>query len=102
MAGQRVAHARLQRMHARPAMGPFLRPLHASMDKAQSAFDASVAAVAKSSSDPEAQRRRQHEMVDFSTDFEASLKELARDTQPARTPPASRHVRGSHLHRAAR
>jgi CHAT domain-containing protein len=53
-----------------------LKQLHASMDKAQSAFDARVAEVAKSSSDPEAQKRRQHEMVDFSTDFEASLKEL--------------------------
>jgi Cd(II)/Pb(II)-responsive transcriptional regulator len=30
------------------------------------------------------------------------LKELARDTQAARTPPGSRHVRGSHSHRAAR
>ena len=53
-----------------------LKQLHASMDKAQNAFDARVAEVAKSSSDPEAQKRRQHEMVDFSTDFEASLKEL--------------------------
>jgi CHAT domain-containing protein len=53
-----------------------LKALHKSMDAAQSAFDARVAEVAKSSTDPEAQKRRQHEMVDFSTDFEASLKEL--------------------------
>ncbi len=30
------------------------------------------------------------------------LKELARDTHAARTPAGSRHVRGSHSHRAAR
>ena len=30
------------------------------------------------------------------------LKELARDTQAARPPAVSRHIRGSHLHRAAR
>lgn len=53
-----------------------LKELHKSMDTAQSSFDARVAEVAKSSSDPEAQKRRQHEMVNFSTDFEASLKEL--------------------------
>jgi CHAT domain-containing protein len=53
-----------------------LKDLHKAMDTAQSTFDARVAEVAKSSSDPEAQKRRQHEMVNFSTDFEASLKEL--------------------------
>ena len=53
-----------------------LKQLHAAMDKAQSAFDTRVAEVAKSSSDPEAQKRRPALMVDFSTDFEASLKEL--------------------------
>jgi Cd(II)/Pb(II)-responsive transcriptional regulator len=30
------------------------------------------------------------------------LKELARDTRAARPPAASRHIRGSHVHRAAR
>jgi Cd(II)/Pb(II)-responsive transcriptional regulator len=30
------------------------------------------------------------------------LKELARGTDPAQTPPAARHVRGSHAHRAHR
>ncbi|HTP39906.1 MAG TPA: CHAT domain-containing protein [Steroidobacteraceae bacterium] len=53
-----------------------LAQLHKAMDAAQSTFDARVADVARSSSDPEAQKRRQHEMVDFSTDFEASLREL--------------------------
>jgi hypothetical protein len=30
------------------------------------------------------------------------LKELARDTHAARTPAGSRHIRGSHMQRAAR
>ncbi len=44
-----------------------LKELHKSMDTAQSAFDSRVAEVAKTSSDPEAQKRRQHEMQNFST-----------------------------------
>jgi CHAT domain-containing protein len=49
------------------------------MDAAQATFDARAAEVAKSAADPEAQRRRQHEINDFSRAFQGTLKDLGHD-----------------------
>jgi CHAT domain-containing protein len=56
-----------------------LGELRKSTDAAQGTFDARAAEVAKSSADPEAQKRRQHEINDFSRAFQGTLKELGHD-----------------------
>jgi len=49
------------------------------MDAAQANFDARVTAVAKSSSDPEAQRRRRQEITDLSRSFQGTLRDMGHD-----------------------
>ena len=56
-----------------------LNQLRTQMDQAQAAFDARAAAVARGASDPETQRRRQHEIDDFSRAFQGTLKDLGHD-----------------------
>jgi CHAT domain-containing protein len=56
-----------------------LQELRAAMDTAQATFDARASAVAKSSSDPEAQKRRKQEINDFSRAFEGTLKDMGHD-----------------------
>jgi CHAT domain-containing protein/Tfp pilus assembly protein PilF len=56
-----------------------LGELRNAMDAAQATFDARAAEVAKNSNDPEAQKRRQHEINDFSRAFQGTLKELGHD-----------------------
>jgi len=56
-----------------------LEDLRGQMDKAQASFDVKSAAVAKSSADPEAQKRRGQEINDFSRAFQGTLKEMGHD-----------------------
>jgi CHAT domain-containing protein len=56
-----------------------LLELRAAMDSAQATFEARATEVAKSSTDPEAQRRRRQEINDFSRAFEGTLKALGHD-----------------------
>lgn len=56
-----------------------LDALRAQMDKAQASFDAKAAAVAKSSADPEAQKRRGQEINDFSRAFQGTLRDMGHD-----------------------
>ena len=56
-----------------------LGELRKSMDAAQATFDARAEEVARSSADPEAQKRRQHEINDFSRAFQGTLKEMGHD-----------------------
>ena len=53
--------------------------LRKEMDAAQAKFEARAAAVAKSSADPEAQKRRGQEINDFSRSFQGTLKEMGHD-----------------------
>ena len=62
-----------------PADHERLKVLRVSMDKAQANFDTRTAAVAKSSADPEAQKRRNQEISDWSRSFQGTLKELGHD-----------------------
>jgi CHAT domain-containing protein len=56
-----------------------LDALRKSMDSAQATFDARAAAVAKSSADPEARKRRGQEITDWSRSFQGTLKGLGHD-----------------------
>ncbi len=56
-----------------------LLELRAAMDSAQATFEARASEVAKSSSDPEAQKRRRQEINDFSRAFEGTLKSMGHD-----------------------
>jgi CHAT domain-containing protein len=56
-----------------------LNALRKSMDAAQATFDARAAAVAKSSNDPEARKRRGQEISDWSRSFQGTLKGLGHD-----------------------
>jgi CHAT domain-containing protein/Flp pilus assembly protein TadD len=56
-----------------------LNALRKSMDAAQAAFDTRATAVAKSASDPEAQRLRRQQITDLSRAFQGTLKELGHD-----------------------
>jgi len=56
-----------------------LQELRAAMDSAQATFEARASEVAKSSNDPEAQRRRKQEIDDFSRAFEGTLKTMGHD-----------------------
>jgi CHAT domain-containing protein len=56
-----------------------LNVLRKEMDAAQAKFEARAAAVAKSSADPEAQKRRGQEINDFSRSFQGTLKEMGHD-----------------------
>lgn len=56
-----------------------LETLRVQMDKVQADFDARAAAVAGSSADPEAQKRRGQEINDFSRAFQGTLKEMGHD-----------------------
>jgi CHAT domain-containing protein len=62
-----------------PAERDRLTALRKSMDSAQATFDARAAAVAKSSSDPEARKRRGQEITDWSRSFQGTLKGLGHD-----------------------
>ena len=53
--------------------------LRTEMDAAQAKFEARAAAVAKSSADPEAQKRRGQEINDFSRAFQGTLKDMGHD-----------------------
>ena len=53
--------------------------LRKEMDAAQAKFEARAAAVAKSSADPEAQKRRGQEINDFSRAFQGTLKDMGHD-----------------------
>jgi CHAT domain-containing protein/tetratricopeptide (TPR) repeat protein len=53
-----------------------LDALRAQMDQQQATFDARAEVVARSSSDPEAQRRRAQEINDYSRAFQGTLKTL--------------------------
>jgi len=53
-----------------------LDALRKALDAAQATFDARAAAVAKGAADPEAQRRRQQQIDDYSRAFRGTLKEL--------------------------
>jgi CHAT domain-containing protein len=56
-----------------------LNILRKEMDAAQAKFEARAAAVAQSSADPEAQKRRGQEINDFSRAFQGTLKEMGHD-----------------------
>jgi CHAT domain-containing protein len=56
-----------------------LNTLRKAMDAAQANFDARAAAIAKSANDPEAQKRRQHEINDYSRAFQGTLRDLGHD-----------------------
>jgi CHAT domain-containing protein len=56
-----------------------LSVLRKEMDAAQGKFEAHAAAVAKTSADPEAQKRRGQEINDFSRSFQGTLKEMGHD-----------------------
>jgi CHAT domain-containing protein len=56
-----------------------LNVLRKEMDAAQAKFEARAAAVAKTSADPEAQKRRGQEINDFSRAFQGTLKEMGHD-----------------------
>jgi CHAT domain-containing protein len=56
-----------------------LNALRKSMDAAQATFDARAATVAKSSSDPEARKRRGQEITDWSRSFQGTLKGMGHD-----------------------
>ncbi|MEP6546639.1 MAG: CHAT domain-containing protein [Gammaproteobacteria bacterium] len=56
-----------------------LNALRKSMDAAQATFDSRAAAVAKSSTDPEARKRRGQEITDWSRSFQGTLKGLGHD-----------------------
>ena len=56
-----------------------LDTLRKAMDSAQANFEASAAAIAKSANDPEARKRRQTEINDYSRAFQGTLKDLGHD-----------------------
>jgi CHAT domain-containing protein len=62
-----------------PADRARLNTLRSEMDAAQTKFETRVAAVAKSSADPEAQKRRRQEINDYSRAFEGTLKDMGHD-----------------------
>jgi CHAT domain-containing protein/tetratricopeptide (TPR) repeat protein len=61
-----------------PAEHDRLEALRKAMDAAQATFDARATAVANSAADPEAQKRRQQQIDDYSRAFRGTLKELGR------------------------
>jgi CHAT domain-containing protein len=56
-----------------------LDALRKSMDAAQAGFESSVAQIAKSASDPEARKRRQTEINDYSRAFQGTLRGMGHD-----------------------
>jgi len=56
-----------------------LDTLRKAMDSAQANFEASAAAIAKSANDPEARKRRQTEINDYSRAFQGTLKDMGHD-----------------------
>jgi CHAT domain-containing protein len=71
---------KLQKQHdLAPADRNRLNTLRNEMDAAQTKFESRVAAVAKSSADPEAQKRRRQEINDYSRAFEGTLKDMGHD-----------------------
>ena len=56
-----------------------LDALRKAMDSAQANFEASAAAIAKNANDPEARKRRQTEINDYSRAFQGTLKEMGHD-----------------------
>jgi CHAT domain-containing protein len=56
-----------------------LDALRKAMDAAQANFEASAAAIAKNANDPEARKRRQTEINDYSRAFQGTLKDLGHD-----------------------
>jgi CHAT domain-containing protein len=56
-----------------------LEALRAQIDEAQASFDTKAAAVAKSSADPEARKRRGEEINDFSRAFQGTLRDMGHD-----------------------
>ncbi|HEY2779281.1 MAG TPA: CHAT domain-containing protein [Steroidobacteraceae bacterium] len=57
--------------------------LRKAMDSAQASFEASAAAIAKNANDPEARKRRQTEINDYSRAFQGTLKEMGHDAAVA-------------------
>jgi CHAT domain-containing protein len=53
--------------------------LRKAMDSAQANFEASAAAIAKNANDPEARKRRQSEINDYSRAFQGTLKDMGHD-----------------------
>jgi len=71
---------KMQKQHdLNPADRARLNTLRGEMDAAQTKFETRVAAVAKSSADPEAQKRRRQEINDYSRAFEGTLKDMGHD-----------------------
>jgi CHAT domain-containing protein len=56
-----------------------LEALRKSMDAAQASFEASAAEIAKSANDPEARKRRQTEINDYSRAFQGTLRGMGHD-----------------------
>src|ERR1700733_16184440 len=56
-----------------------LDALRKAMDAAQASFEASAAEIAKSANDPEACKRRQTEINDYSRAFQGTLKDMGHD-----------------------